>query len=70
MSYPVYNRLTDGARGMFSLFDHPATLAAQERDLVAEVADLDENLERCVEGVSAMYPPICLGTFTVPTIQN
>lgn len=62
---PAFSPVPVGFRG-----DTRAGLASEDRDLHAEALDIDAGLDCCAEVTSALYPPICLGTFTIPTIQN
>lgn len=46
------------------------TLAAEDRDLISEAANLHACVDVALEVNGALYPPLLFGTFTVPTIQN
>lgn len=50
--------------------DTAARLAVQDRDLIAEARDEDACVDAALEVTCALYPPIALGTFCIPVIQN
>lgn len=69
MSYPTYCQASHAP----TILANPGlrcTLAAQDRNLRAEALDSDACIDAAVEVICGLYPPIALGTFTIPTIQN
>lgn len=69
MSYPAYAPRED-APVMLCAPGLRATLAAEDRDLLAEARDVDACTDAALEITCALYPPILLGFGTIPTIQN
>lgn len=72
-SYPLYDPAFDApATSVYAPLNLRATLAAQDRDLIAEARDTDACLEAAGESLSALYPGVvlCSTVPAIPTIQN
>lgn len=50
--------------------DCRAGLAVEDRDLKTEAENIDATVDNLVAVNAALYPPVCLGTFTLPTCVN
>ena len=71
MSYPAYDPAYDSpVAGVYAPVNLRATLAAEDRDLLAEASDLDACVDAALEVTCALYPPLLFGVGSIPTIQN